>query len=140
MQVTDVPLVALGTRGTRLWYAMTALREMGPHEVVQIEEACRIADRLDRLDQLLRGDEDFWARIEWDVRKREVTLVIDDALAESRQQANTLRQIILGLKLPETIATTGVRSLEQQLADARAARIAAGRVPAAPDRVGTSPA
>jgi hypothetical protein len=35
----------------------------GQRGLVLLEEACRIADRLDRLDALLVGDTDVWFRL-----------------------------------------------------------------------------
>jgi hypothetical protein len=86
-------------RGQRLWDALTADRDADAAWLVLAEEACRIADRLDRLEALLAGDGREWARIEFVSKgdRREIRLVFDDALAEARQQANALRQIVTTL-------------------------------------------
>lgn len=73
----------------------------GARGVALLEEACRIADRLDKLDALLRGDADVWARLVHDVRTEDYELRIDSALIEARQQANTLRQILASLPMKE---------------------------------------
>jgi hypothetical protein len=95
---------------------------------VLAEEACRIADRLDRLEALIAGDDREWARIEFTVRgdRKEVRLVFDDALAEARQQANALRQIVTTLR----VGVAGEKKAQElsaldQLAAKRADRRAA---------------
>jgi len=94
-------LPSFGARGQRLWDSLTGDRDADAAWLVLAEEACRIADRLDRLEALLSGDGREWARIEWESRgdRREIRLVFDDALAEARQQANALRQIVTTLKV-----------------------------------------
>lgn len=70
----------------------------GERGVVLLEEACRIADRLDRLDQLLKGDVGTWASIAVS-RDGTIELRVDAALTEARQQASVLRQILSGLEM-----------------------------------------
>jgi hypothetical protein len=92
----------LGPRGERLYGAYSALVD-GERGLVLLEEACRIADRLDRLDAVLRGDVDSWCRLVLDVRGGESYEVrIDSALTEARQQASVLRQLIASLPLKES--------------------------------------
>lgn len=117
-----------GRRGQALWDECTADQEYDAAGRVLLEEACRIADRLDRLEALIAGDDREWARIEFTVRgdRKEVRLVFDDALAEARQQANALRQIVTTLKLGSvTDKKTGELSALDQLAAKRADRRAA---------------
>lgn len=71
----------------------------GERGLVLLEEACRIVDRLGKLDELLRGDADVWARVMHRTRTDDYELVIDSALIEARQQASVLRQILGGLPL-----------------------------------------
>lgn len=63
-----------------------------PAQRVLLEEACRIADRLDRLDGLLEGEHDAWLHLSGS--EGEVRVVIDALLAETRQQATALRGLI----------------------------------------------
>lgn len=86
----------LGERGQRLWDAYEADMD-GVRGAVLLEEACRIADRLDKLDALLQGDADVWCRLVHDLRTESYELRIDGPLVEARQQANTLRQLLLAL-------------------------------------------
>jgi hypothetical protein len=69
-----------------------------PAELVLLEEACRLADRLDRLDDFLCGRQDAWLRFH--ARNEDGTIVrvvVDRALSEARQQADTLRSIVADL-------------------------------------------
>lgn len=101
--VTPVTRPSLGKRGRRLWDALTA-DTPDPAQLVLIEEACRIADRLDRLDAQLRGDEDAWLRFIVNDDGSEVTVVIDRALSEARQQAVALKQLFAELRQSQVAA------------------------------------
>ena len=79
-----------GPRGQELWDALA--ESVGPAQRVLLDEACRIADRLDRLDELLAGRE-TWASVVTE-DGGEVRLVIDGLLGESRQQATALRGLL----------------------------------------------
>ena len=48
----------LGPRGRRLWADMSGL-QLGPAHRVLLQEACRTADRLDRLDRMLDNRDDW---------------------------------------------------------------------------------
>jgi hypothetical protein len=92
------PPEGLAERGAALWAALVADRSFSPSAGLLLAEACRIADRLERLDLLLRGEESVWARLVHDLRTDSYELVIDGALSEARQQASTLRQIVATLE------------------------------------------
>lgn len=89
-----------GARGARLWAAHHE-EVLGERGLALLEEACRIADRLDKLDALLKGDVEVWARLALDDSTGEYELRIDSALIEARQQANVFRQLVVGLPLKE---------------------------------------
>jgi hypothetical protein len=93
------PSAHLGPRGTRLWDEMDTEREaMSPPERVLLEEACRAADRLDKLDDFLTGRGDVWLRFRAANEDGTVVrVVVDRALSEVRQQADTLRGIVADL-------------------------------------------
>ena len=87
---TPPPRTERGQRGRELWDGLSP--GLPPGQRVLLDEACRIADRLDRLDHMLT-DRDTWLDVitsdDGDVR-----LVIDGLLAETRQQATALRGLI----------------------------------------------
>lgn len=89
---------SLGPRGSRLWEAYSLLVD-GQRGLVLLEEAARIADRLDRLDALLIGDTDVWFRLVHNTRTEDYEIKVDGALVEARQQASVLRQLIASLPL-----------------------------------------
>jgi hypothetical protein len=91
----------LGAKGLRLWRSLHQ-RVDGERGLILLEEACRISDRLDKLNALLLGDADVWCRLLEDMRSDGYELRIDSALVEARQQANTLRQLVASLPLRET--------------------------------------
>lgn len=93
-----------GPRGAQLWRDM-AETALGPAHRVLLDEACRIADRLDRLDALLAGREN-WIRLRPPDRDgAPMVVVVDSVLAESRQQASVLRGLVTELR-----AATGAKT------------------------------
>ena len=111
----------LATRGRRLWREITEAHELDPMQTVMLEEACRCADRLDKLEEKLSGREDAWAhllaRMDFgDEDTRVIELRIDGALSEARQQQNVFKQLLAALRLPDA---AGVRP--QQRGGARGA-------------------
>lgn len=91
----------LGLKGSKLWREVCKVHDLAQPELVILEEACRIADRLDRLDALLTGNADAWLKFQVNEDGTEVTVAIDSALSESRQQANVLKQLVAALRLPD---------------------------------------
>lgn len=63
--------VTLGASGQRLWAEMTDGATLPPLQAVLLLDACRIADRLDKLDAQLRGED--WRKFEVDDGGTEVT-------------------------------------------------------------------
>jgi hypothetical protein len=115
----------LGTRGQWLWRQLHAGDPPTPDHDVLIAEACRITDRLDRLDALLLADQETWARLQVpDNDSGEIRLVLNAALAEARQQQLALKAITAELRAARAGAKpagTGGSVLDQ-LAARRAAR------------------
>jgi hypothetical protein len=91
----------LKARGRALFRALSEARDLAGGNHALAVEAARIADRLDKLESVLSGDADTWCRIR--VPRGDdaetVTVVVDGALSEARQQANVLRQIVAGLPM-----------------------------------------
>src|SRR5450759_1095236 len=83
----------LATAGKALWQAVTVEYEIDQHELLLLREACRCADRLDRLAveaaagpvtvENHRGDQ-----------------VAHPAMVEARQQSLTLARLLASLRLP----------------------------------------
>ncbi|QCR54945.1 hypothetical protein C1N80_06230 [Brachybacterium sp. SGAir0954] len=101
----------LGSRGRRLWREITEEHDLDPMQRVLLEEACRCADRLDRLEEKLSGREGAWAhlmsRVDLDDEDtRVIELRVDGALSEARQQQNVFKQLLASLRLPDA---AGVR-------------------------------
>jgi hypothetical protein len=102
----------LSARGRRLWADLNDMAELDATQRILAEEACRMADRLEKLDALLRGDAEEWVRIrEPRVDGDPMVIVIDSALAEARQQANVMKQLLAALRLPDE--ATGKRPAQR---------------------------
>lgn len=87
--------------GVTLWQAITEAHDLDAMQLVQLEEACRAKDRLDRLDRVLRGDAETWMRLTHRVRTDDYELVIDDALGKANATANLMKQLLAALRLPD---------------------------------------
>jgi hypothetical protein len=86
----------LGETGRALWDDLTKDLVLGPAQLALLLEACRIADRLDKLEARLSGDDEEWLRVEPDYENPDqpVVVIVDKALAESRQQALALKGLL----------------------------------------------
>lgn len=87
----------LRVRGRRLWAELT-VDNPGPAEVVLIEEACRLADRLDKLDAILGGRDKAWITLASSDDGAVAEVVVDKALSEARQQQIALKQLLAELR------------------------------------------
>ena len=92
---------SLGSGGRKLWTAIADANDLDAAQEVQLEEACRAKDRLDRLDALLRGDLDAWLSIQEFDDGRPAVLVINSALTQANATANLMKQLIAALRLPD---------------------------------------
>lgn len=92
----------LGPGGRSLWKGIADDHELDPVQVAQLTEACRMKDRLDKLDALLRGDVATWAEIELDRRSGDpVSLRIDGVAKLANETANGMKQLLAALRLPD---------------------------------------
>lgn len=115
-----------GWRGRKLWDELND-GTRGPGEIVLIEEACRISDRLEKLDRLLRGDDATWITLRPDDDAGTYAVVIDQALTQARMHATTLRGLVAELRQSANSAKAPAGqggSILDQLAAKRAARLA----------------
>lgn len=93
---SDGPTVRLRARGRRMWEQLVS--DGDPVEVVAlVEEICRTADRLDRLDAIVNGRDRAWLTLEVD-DVGEVTVVVDKVLGESRQQQMAFKGLLSELR------------------------------------------
>ena len=92
---------ALRAGGRVLWDGIAGSFELMPEQLVQLEEACRAKDRLDKLDRLLSGDVDTWALIDLGFDGKPVSLRVDAALAQANTTANLMKQLLAALRLPD---------------------------------------
>jgi len=97
----------LGEGGRALWCAVADDYELDIMQRVQLEEACRAKDRLDKLDLILRGDVETWATITHRTQTDDYELKIDDALTKANATANLMKQLLAAMRLPD--AKTGAR-------------------------------
>ena len=97
---------SLAAGGRNLWDSITDAHDgLDVTQLVQLEEACRAKDRLDRLDRLLTGDLDAWLSIQEFDDGRPSVLVINSALTQANATANLMKQLLAALRLPD--AQTG---------------------------------
>lgn len=121
----------LGKRGNRVWTALYS-DYLSPSNRLLLEEICRTADRLDRLDVLLRGDEDAWVTLRTVSDDGSVVqVVINNLLAEARQQQIAMKQLIAEFRQTATVTASGAGaepqaggSFRDDLRARRAARLA----------------
>lgn len=86
-----------GPRGQRLWDDLSGA-DAAPTDRVLIEEAARLADRLDVLDRVLTTGGD-WLSFEPALPDGTVVrVVVTGVLAEARQQQATLKQLLAELR------------------------------------------
>lgn len=93
----------LQSGGLALWNEITKAHALDAMQSVQLTEACRAKDRLDKLDLLLQGDIDTWAYLTHKTRTEDYELKIDAALSQANATANLLKQLLAALRLPDVI-------------------------------------
>ena len=91
---------SFATGGQRLWDAITEAHELDEPQRVQLVEACRMKDRLDQLDLLLRGDVSTWVSIH-ELEGGPSVLVVNAALAQANTTANAMKQLLAAMRLPD---------------------------------------
>jgi hypothetical protein len=83
----------LGPRGAALWASIADEFELAQHERELLHEACRVADRLDALDALVRAE---GVTISTPQGAR-----AHPALVEARQQGIVLSRLVVSLRIPD---------------------------------------
>lgn len=122
--VVDVDESDWGPTATRLWGDLEAATP--PAHLPLLREACRIVDRLDRMDRILARKSD-WLRVNTmefgDNVKVKITM--DGVLAEARQQATVAHALIKELALvakiqpKQTVKAGGLGDLSARIAARR---------------------
>lgn len=87
--------------------AEKAKPQMSAAEMVLLDEACRLLDRLDRFDELLAGDREAWASVKWPYEGEPAELIVSSVLSEARAHTAELRQVLKALDLPVAKAAAG---------------------------------
>lgn len=90
----------LNPGGRALWRKVNDAHTLDAAQEVQLLEACRAKDRLDRLDMVLRGDVETWAKVAKGI-DGDYELKIDAALSQANATANLLKQLLAALRLPD---------------------------------------
>lgn len=120
----------LGERGQALW-AELVTDQTPLDEKALVTEACRIADRLERLDQILRGDLDTWLEISTSFDGRTIYVTMGNTLSEARQHALVLKALLAEIRVlagnrPASKGVSGLAAIAAELpagvADLSAAR------------------
>lgn len=96
---------ARGPRARALWDEMH--EGLGPAHRVLLDEACRLTDRLDRLDAVL-NDRD-WFRLRVSEHDDVARVTVDSALGEARQTATALKGLVTEIRnaMPKAAAPAG---------------------------------
>lgn len=90
----------LGKGGRALWRSIATDYDLDVVQRVQLEEACRAKDRLDKLDAVLRGDVDVWMTLNVD-EIGDARLEISGALTQANSTANLMKQLLAAMRLED---------------------------------------
>jgi hypothetical protein len=109
------PPTGLGPGGRALWRAIAKEHTLDGVQRVQLTEACRAKDRLDEMDRIIHGKgvlELMRFRTDalyddGDDRNITVTVKFDAIIERANTTANTMKQLLAALRLPD--AQTGSR-------------------------------
>lgn len=120
----------LKERGRALWDQVTADYTLTPAALVLLGEACRTADRLERLAAALASGKTLWFELGDAAEGAEelgVPIVVNGMIGEARQLQGALRQTLssLGVVGVDAVAGEVKRNPLDEIAARRAARLAA---------------
>lgn len=106
----------LAAGGRAFWRAIAADHDLDAQQKLQLTEVCRLKDRLDELDRIIQGkgvlnlmrfrvgdifeDDDGERRVT-------VTVKFDSAIDRANATANTMKQLLAAMRLPDEV--TGKR-------------------------------
>lgn len=117
----------LRARGLELWIEVTQAHKLNASALTLLGEACRTADRLERLAAALASRTTMWFELGDIDQATElgVPIVVNGMIGEARQLQTTLRQTLTTLKVVEVDAAEKVaKSPLDELAARRKKRLA----------------
>lgn len=97
----------LKAKGKHLWEDVTSQYELSPAALVLLGEACRTADRLERMAAALSSRSTLWFEL-GDVELPEdkgIPIVVNGMIGEARQLQTTLRQTLNQLGVVSALST-----------------------------------
>jgi hypothetical protein len=114
------------SRGDKLYRLLSP--NLGPETIVVLEEAARLVDRLDRLDDILTGNRAEWMRF-IENENGEVTVKLNNVVDSARLHAGTLAGLMREVRAAKAssnapsgpTATGGISGLADELAPRRKA-------------------
>lgn len=130
MATTPKAPVGLGPRGRALWKTLHAERVFTAGAQVLAEEACRIADRLERLDGILRGKDAEWLTFrEIEEGSGQIAVYVNDVLEQARKQELALKQLVAEIRQSTAGGEQGAEPTDvaDELQKKREARLAQSR-------------
>lgn len=123
----------LGARGLRLYKSIATSHKLSEIETQNLVEACRISDRLEKLNELINGDDDAWFRIKLPrTDDGVVELLINDPMKEARMHAAALRQLIAPFEVAKS--DEGAKEVPSNVANIKEALTRKGGAAARPKR------
>lgn len=109
LSIQPMPL-GLQARGRQLWIDVTGEHVLSVDQLQILTEACRTADRLDELDNVIQG-KGVLELLRFRTLDRSglgdrddpiyIEVTFDKPLAEARQQQNIFKQLLVSLRLPD---------------------------------------
>lgn len=92
-----------GPRGTAFWSLITDSNTLDPSQTELLREACRCADRLEGLNDIIsgRGVLELLRFRGMDDDGKVVSLTVDGVMSEARQQQTVFKQLLAALRLPD---------------------------------------
>ncbi|WP_156802511.1 hypothetical protein [Corynebacterium lubricantis] len=122
----------LRSRGKRLWDELTSQFELTPQLRELVTEACRLADRLERMAAALSANSTLWFELGEPEESKDgdvqVQVVVNNMLSEARQTQAALATLLNKIGVIEkATARSGGESVMDQLARKREERLEAAR-------------
>lgn len=119
------PPAGLDEGGRALWTGVVErYSPLTEPQLVQLHEAARMKDRCDRLDLILRGDVDTWARLTLDLSGEVYDVRVTSVMMRAGESAQHMKQLLAALRLPDE---TGKLPQRRGARGAQAPTVAGGK-------------